>query len=73
MRWSLGRVFQLARLAREGFQGYIRSYATHSKDTKHIFHVRALHFGHAAKSFALREQPKLAVRLAPRVRDSRHR
>lgn len=53
---------QLSRLAREGFQGYIRSYATHSKDTKHIFHVRALHFGHAAKSFALREQPKLAVR-----------
>ena len=56
-----GRAHQLAELARDGFTGYIRSYATHSKETKHIFHVRSLHFGHVAKSFALREQPKMAV------------
>jgi len=55
---------QLLPLARAGFQGFIRAYATHSKETKHVFHVRGLHFGHIAKSFALREQPTLAVRAA---------
>lgn len=36
----------------------MRAYATHPSDEKHIFHVRHLHIGHLAKSFALREAPK---------------
>ena len=35
----------------------MRAYATHPTDEKHIFHVRHLHIGHLAKSFALREAP----------------
>jgi len=40
------------------FMSFIRAYATHEKSVRHIFHTRALHLGHAAKAFALREQPK---------------
>jgi ATP-dependent RNA helicase DDX31/DBP7 len=35
----------------------MRAYATHPSDEKYIFHVRHLHIGHLAKSFALREAP----------------
>jgi ATP-dependent RNA helicase DDX31/DBP7 len=35
----------------------MRAYATHPSDEKHIFHVRHLHLGHLAKSFALRDAP----------------
>ncbi|DBA04808.1 TPA: hypothetical protein N0F65_004445 [Lagenidium giganteum] len=48
---------ELFELACQGFHSFVRSYATHSSDTRRIFHVRSLHFGHIAKSFALREPP----------------
>ncbi|TMW55929.1 hypothetical protein Poli38472_008577 [Pythium oligandrum] len=48
---------ELFELACQGFHSFVRSYATHSSDTRSIFHVRGLHFGHIAKSFALREPP----------------
>lgn len=35
----------------------MRAYATHPSSEKHIFHVRNLHTGHLAKSFALRDAP----------------
>lgn len=41
----------------QAFRSFIRAYATHSSDTKGIFRVEALHLGHAAKSFALRDKP----------------
>jgi len=44
--------------ARQAFRSFVRAYATHSSDTKGIFSVQALHLGHVAKSFALRESPK---------------
>lgn len=43
--------------ASQAFHSFVRSYATHSSETKAIFHVRGLHFGHVAKSFALRDTP----------------
>ncbi|KAF9653839.1 DEAD-domain-containing protein [Thelephora ganbajun] len=46
-----------AELARKAFTSHMRAYATHPSDEKHIFHVRHLHIGHLAKSFALREAP----------------
>jgi ATP-dependent RNA helicase DDX31/DBP7 len=52
---SLVPLLPLARLA---FMSFVRAYATHEKSVRHIFHTRALHLGHAAKAFALREQPK---------------
>ncbi|KAF9793294.1 P-loop containing nucleoside triphosphate hydrolase protein [Thelephora terrestris] len=54
-RWVLkGKNVELARKA---FTSHMRAYATHPSDEKHIFHVRHLHIGHLAKSFALREAP----------------
>jgi len=44
--------------ARRAYSAYIRSYSTKEKVVRHIFSIRALHLGHVAKSFALREQPK---------------
>ncbi|SRR6266851_4629479 len=44
-------------MARKAFASNIRAYATHPSDEKHIFHIRHLHLGHLAKSFALREAP----------------
>ena len=39
------------------YQSFVRSYATYSSDVKHIFHVKSLHLGHVAKSFALNDKP----------------
>ncbi|CAO3627883.1 unnamed protein product [Mucor hiemalis] len=44
-------------MARKAFWSTCRAYATHPAAEKHIFHVKRLHLGHFAKSFALREAP----------------
>jgi ATP-dependent RNA helicase DDX31/DBP7 len=44
-------------MAMRAFQGCIRSYATHSRTTKHIFHIKNLHLGHLARNFALKDPP----------------
>jgi ATP-dependent RNA helicase DDX31/DBP7 len=49
--------------AKSAFQSFLRAYSTHSAATKHIFQLRALHFGHVAKSFAMREPPS-AIRVS---------
>lgn len=40
------------------YQSFVRAYATYPCNLKHIFHIKNLHLGHVAKSFALREGPK---------------
>ncbi|CAO1619909.1 unnamed protein product [Parajaminaea phylloscopi] len=55
-RWVLKRT-DSASLARKAFLSHIRAYATHPTEEKDLFHVRFLHLGHLAKSFALREAP----------------
>ena len=40
------------------YQSFVRAYATYPTNLKHIFHIKNLHLGHVAKSFALREAPK---------------
>lgn len=40
------------------YQSFVRAYATYPSNLKHIFHIKNLHLGHVAKSFALREAPK---------------
>ena len=52
-----GYVQQNAEMARRAFASHLRAYATHPSDEKHIFHIRHLHLGHIAKSFALRDAP----------------
>lgn len=44
-------------LAASAYGSFVRAYATHSAATKHIFHIKNLHLGHVAKSFALAEPP----------------
>jgi ATP-dependent RNA helicase DDX31/DBP7 len=39
----------------KGYTSFLRAYATHASAEKHIFHIKKLHLGHIAKSFALRE------------------
>jgi len=41
----------------KAYQSFLRSYATHVKSTKHIFHLKNLHLGHIAKSFGLSAEP----------------
>lgn len=48
----------LSDLARNAFLSYIRAYPTKEKLVKHIFPAKALHLGHVARSFALKEPPK---------------
>ncbi|KAJ7045739.1 P-loop containing nucleoside triphosphate hydrolase protein [Mycena alexandri] len=56
-RWVL-RKKENAGFARKAYLSHMRAYATHPSSEKHIFHVRHLHLGHLAKSFALRDAPK---------------
>lgn len=39
-------------------QSFLRAYTTYPASVKHIFHIRHLHLGHAAKSFGLRDAPQ---------------
>ncbi|KAJ3048701.1 ATP-dependent RNA helicase dbp7 [Rhizophlyctis rosea] len=48
---------QNVELSQKAFTSHIRAYATHGASERHIFHVKKLHLGHIAKSFALREAP----------------
>ncbi|KAL4074234.1 P-loop containing nucleoside triphosphate hydrolase protein [Scleroderma citrinum] len=56
-RWVLRQRVH-SELARKAFLSHMRAYATHPTSEKYMFHVRNLHIGHLAKSFALREAPK---------------
>jgi ATP-dependent RNA helicase DDX31/DBP7 len=48
---------EMTKLAKHAFKSYVRAYATHGRASKAAFHVKLLHLGHVAKSFALREAP----------------
>lgn len=56
--------------ARRAFTSFLRAYPTKEKAVRHIFSARALHLGHVARSFALKDPPKAVMR-APRGGDSR--
>ncbi|KWU43290.1 DEAD-domain-containing protein [Rhodotorula sp. JG-1b] len=55
-RWVNGSE-ESASLARKAFQAHIRAYATHPAAEKHLFNLKAVHLGHLAKSFGMREAP----------------
>lgn len=40
-----------------GYVSFVRSYAALPKDVREVFNFQALHLGHYAKSFALRDPP----------------
>ncbi|XP_036382999.1 probable ATP-dependent RNA helicase DDX31 [Megalops cyprinoides] len=45
-------------MAKRALQSFLRAYTTYPASLKHIFHIRCLHLGHAAKSFGLRDAPQ---------------
>jgi len=49
-------------LAQQAFTSYLRAYPAKEKAVRHIFSPRALHLGHVARSFALKEGPKKLVK-----------
>ncbi|XP_056602570.1 probable ATP-dependent RNA helicase DDX31 [Triplophysa dalaica] len=52
--------------AKSALQSFLRAYTTYPSSLKHIFHIRSLHLGHAAKSFGLRDAPNgLAGSITP--------
>ncbi|GAA5895313.1 hypothetical protein JCM6882_006641 [Rhodosporidiobolus microsporus] len=55
-RWVNGSE-ETAAHARRAFQAHVRAYATHPSAEKSIFNTKALHLGHLAKSFGMREAP----------------
>ncbi|KAF2458884.1 P-loop containing nucleoside triphosphate hydrolase protein [Lineolata rhizophorae] len=55
-RWALARAERGA-AARRAFAAHVRAYATHVAAERAAFDLRALHLGHLAKAFALRERP----------------
>ncbi|KAJ8606706.1 hypothetical protein MRB53_040788 [Persea americana] len=55
-RWTLAHPPYLEQ-ARRAYQAHIRAYATHVAAERHIFDLRAMHLGHLAKAFALRDRP----------------
>ena len=44
----------LKELAVNAFRSFVRAYATHPSQLKEYFHVKKLHLGHVAHSFALK-------------------
>ena len=52
---------ELLHRARDAFTAHLRAYAS-KKNTDLNFHVRKLHLGHAAKAFALTENPRQIAR-----------
>ena len=47
----------LHELSCQAYVSFVRSYASYPKDIREIFSFKALHLGHLAKSFALRDAP----------------
>lgn len=48
---------RMLELSRKAYISHVRAYATHVKDERRVFDVKALHLGHLAKAFGLRERP----------------
>lgn len=66
----------LGKMAAEAFQAFSRAYATFPKSLKPIFHPRALHLGHVARSFGLAKPPstmkkQMSKKLTPTVNSSK--
>ena len=47
----------LHEVASQAYVSFVRSYASYPKEIRHIFSFKALHLGHIAKSYALRDPP----------------
>ena len=55
-RWVIDNN-RASEMARKAFISHVRAYSTHVAKERSIFDVKALHLGHLAKAFALRDRP----------------
>jgi len=51
------RETKLHELAAQSYVSFVRSYASYPKEVRDVFSFKALHLGHCAKSFGLRDPP----------------
>lgn len=59
---SKGKEGELVELARDAFLSFLRAYPTKKEPSvRSIFSARALHVGHVARSFALKDPPKSLI------------
>jgi ATP-dependent RNA helicase DDX31/DBP7 len=63
---------ELVDMARNAFLSYIRAYPTKEKSIRHIFAAKALHLGHVARSFALKDPPTKVVAASQTLRKRKH-
>ncbi|KAL8701545.1 MAG: hypothetical protein Q9201_004847 [Fulgogasparrea decipioides] len=56
-RWVIDDKAKAGEMAKKAFVSHVRAYATHVVRERAMFDVKALHLGHLAKAFALRERP----------------
>ncbi|KAI4205756.1 MAG: hypothetical protein LQ350_000253 [Teloschistes chrysophthalmus] len=56
-RWVVDDNAKAGAMAKKAFVSHVRAYATHVARERTMFDVKALHLGHLAKAFALRERP----------------
>ncbi|KAI4247800.1 MAG: hypothetical protein LQ352_006101 [Teloschistes flavicans] len=56
-RWVVDNNARVGATAKKAFVSHVRAYATHVVRERTMFDVKALHLGHLAKAFALRERP----------------
>ena len=60
---------RLVAKARQAFTSYMRAYPTKEKSVRHIFSSRALHLGHIARSFALKDAPKTVMKASGNIKE----
>ncbi|KAK9817068.1 hypothetical protein WJX72_009018 [[Myrmecia] bisecta] len=56
---AVSQDLKMKQMGGDAFRSYVRSYAIHPASLKPIFHVRKLHLGHVAYSFALKDTPTM--------------
>ncbi|CAL5219539.1 g1390 [Coccomyxa viridis] len=70
---AVARDRSLQSLATDAFRSSVRAYAAYPVAVKNIFHVKKLHIGHVAHSFALREAPSTFGRSAHKEERNRQK
>lgn len=54
-----------------GFKSWVRSYASYPKSSREVFNFKDCHLGHYAKSFALRDAPRIIGGIGKPKKDPR--
>jgi ATP-dependent RNA helicase DDX31/DBP7 len=62
---------RLHELGCKGFKSWVRSYASYPKSSREVFNFKDCHLGHYAKSFALRDAPRIIGGIGKPKKDPR--